>query len=123
RRTVTRFMPGETAEDALGAAQALQAHGISAVFTHLGENINEAPEALRVTDHYVALLDQIRTRGLNREVSVKLTQLGLDLSSAHTSRRTGAACGTAHGDCNARLRTDPPHCGIHRIDRRHEGRV
>ena len=82
RRTVTRFMPGETAEDALGAAQALQAHGISAVFTHLGENINEAPEALRVTDHYVALLDQIRTRGLNSEVSVKLTQLGLDLSSA-----------------------------------------
>jgi proline dehydrogenase len=75
-------MPGETADDALGAAQALQTHGISAVFTHLGENINEATEALRVTDHYVALLDQIHSRRLNSEVSVKLTQLGLDLSSA-----------------------------------------
>jgi proline dehydrogenase len=82
RRTVTRFMPGETAEDALGAAQALRAHGISAVLTHLGENINEASEAVRAADDYVALLDQIHTRRLDSEISVKLTQLGLDLSSA-----------------------------------------
>lgn len=82
RRTVTRFMPGETAEDALGAAQALRAHGISAVFTHLGENIGEASAALRATDEYIALLDRIRTRRLQSEISVKLTQLGLDLSSA-----------------------------------------
>ena len=82
RRTVKRFLPGERAEDALGAAQALRAHSISAVFTHLGENISEAPEAIRATDEYIALLDQIHTRGLDSEISVKLTQLGLDLSSA-----------------------------------------
>jgi proline dehydrogenase len=82
RRTVRRFMPGESSEDALGAAQALQAHGIGAVFTHLGENISEVPEAVRATDGYIALLDQIQRRGLDSEVSVKLTQLGLDLSSA-----------------------------------------
>ncbi len=82
RKTVARFMPGETAEDALRAAQALRTHGISTVFTHLGENINEVPAAVRATDEYVALLDQIYARGLDSEISVKLTQLGLDLSSA-----------------------------------------
>jgi proline dehydrogenase len=82
RRTVTRFMPGETANDALEAAEALRAHSISAVFTHLGENINEAPAAVRATDEYITLLDQIHARGLDSEISVKLTQLGLDLSSA-----------------------------------------
>ena len=82
RRTVTRFMPGETADDALGAAKALRAYGISAVFTHLGENINDASEAVRATDEYIALLDQIHARRLDSEISVKLTQLGLDLSSA-----------------------------------------
>jgi hypothetical protein len=55
---------------------------ISAVFTHPGENIDEAPGAVRATDEYIALLDQIHARGLDSEISVKLTQLGLDLSSA-----------------------------------------
>jgi proline dehydrogenase len=75
-------MPGETAEDALGAAEVLRTHSISAVFTHLGENINEGPGAVRATDEYIALLDQIQARGLDSEISVKLTQLGLDVSSA-----------------------------------------
>ena len=48
RRTVSRFMPGETAEDALAAARQLQAqHGIAALFTELGENITDAAEATR----------------------------------------------------------------------------
>jgi proline dehydrogenase len=83
RRTVSRFMPGETAEDALAAAQQLQAeHGIAALFTELGENITDASEAALVTEHYLELLDQIRARDLTAEVSVKLTQLGVDLSSS-----------------------------------------
>ena len=82
RRTVARFMPGETAEDALSAAQQLQTNGIATVFTELGENITDAAEAGRVTEHYVALLEQIRARELPGEVSVKLTQLGVDVSSA-----------------------------------------
>ena len=82
RRTVSRFMPGETAGDALSAAQKLQAQGIATVFTELGENISDTSEATRVTEHYIALLDQIQARGLPSEVSVKLTQLGVDISSA-----------------------------------------
>jgi proline dehydrogenase len=80
RRTVSRFMPGETLDDAVGAAQILQAKKIGTVFTHLGENIKDRPEAQQVTDHYLEVLDRIRQKNLRTEISVKLTQLGLDLS-------------------------------------------
>lgn len=79
RRTVSRFMPGETVEDALGAASALRDKGIGSVFTYLGENICEPAEATQVTDHYLMVLDRIRGRNLQTEISVKLTHLGLDL--------------------------------------------
>jgi len=73
-------MPGETADDALAAALALQQRSIGTVFTHLGENITDPGEADSVASHYLQVLDQIREMHLNTEVSVKLTQLGLDLS-------------------------------------------
>jgi len=80
RRAVSRFMPGETAQDALSAAQQLQKLSIATVFTRLGENITDRSEANAVTEHYLQVLDRIRELGLAAEVSVKLTQLGLDLS-------------------------------------------
>jgi proline dehydrogenase len=79
RRTVTRFMPGEDAQDAISAARILAANGIRTVFTHLGENVAERAEAQAVTEHYRGLLDRIRAANLGTEISVKLTQLGLDL--------------------------------------------
>jgi proline dehydrogenase len=81
RRTVTRFMPGENVEDALAAAQTLASNGIGAVLTHLGENITDRAEAQEVTKHYLNVLDRIRAANLPAEVSVKLTQLGLDLDN------------------------------------------
>ncbi len=80
RSTVCRFMPGETLEDALGAAQGLQGKGIGTVFTHLGENIKDRSEAQQVTEHYLEVLDRVGQKRLPTEISVKLTQLGLDLS-------------------------------------------
>jgi proline dehydrogenase len=80
RRTVSRFMPGETLEDALGAAQILRGKKIGTVFTHLGENIKDRAEAQQVADHYREVLERIRGKNLPAEISVKLTQLGLDLS-------------------------------------------
>lgn len=80
RRGVSRFMPGETADDALAAAGKLQQDGIGTVFTLLGENITERAEAERVAGHYVDVLQRIAALALPTEVSVKLTQLGLDLS-------------------------------------------
>jgi proline dehydrogenase len=80
RGTVSRFMPGETLDDALGAAQTLRKKKIGSVLTHLGENIQDRSEARQVTEHYLKVLERIRERGLRAEISVKLTQLGLDLS-------------------------------------------
>jgi proline dehydrogenase len=81
RSTVSRFMPGENFEDALKAAQILATKRVGTVFTHLGENIKDRAEAQQVTEHYLEVLDQIRNSGLKAEISVKLTQLGLDLSA------------------------------------------
>jgi proline dehydrogenase len=79
RRTVTRFMPGEDVQDALTAARGLSTNGIRTVFTHLGENVALRAEAEMVTQHYHSVIDRIRAAGLGTEISLKLTQLGLDL--------------------------------------------
>jgi proline dehydrogenase len=72
-------MPGETLDDALAAAKNLKQSSVGTLLTSLGENITEPAEATRVVEHYIAALEQIRNRGLGTELSVKLTQLGLDL--------------------------------------------
>jgi proline dehydrogenase len=79
RRTVTRFMPGETIDDALAAARQLAEKRIATLVTHLGENIEDRSEAESVTNHYLDVLQRISAANLPTEVSVKLTQLGLDL--------------------------------------------
>jgi proline dehydrogenase len=81
RRAVSRFLPGETVEDALAAAETLRQQNLGAVFTQLGENITDAAEAAKVAEHYIGVLEKIRARALNAELSVKLTQLGLDLGA------------------------------------------
>jgi proline dehydrogenase len=81
RRSVERFMPGEKLADALGAARALEDQHLETVFTRLGENVSTAAEAAEVAAHYLEVLDRVREAGLRGEVSVKLTQLGLDLGS------------------------------------------
>ncbi len=80
RRSVSRFMPGERLDDALLAAQALRTRKIGSIFTNLGENIKDRSEAMQVTEHYLGALDRIHQSGLGTEISIKLTQLGLDLS-------------------------------------------
>jgi len=80
RRSVSRFMPGETLEEALSAAQGLLGKQIGSVFTYLGENVADRDEASQVTGHYLEVLDRVHQLNLTTEVSVKLTQLGLDLS-------------------------------------------
>jgi proline dehydrogenase len=79
RRTVERFMPGEDAEDALTAAGRLQQNGLHTILSHLGENVADRAEAEAVTQHYLEVLKRIRELGLGSELSIKLTQLGLDL--------------------------------------------
>ena len=100
RRAVHRFMPGETVEEALDAAEFFRPRGIGILFTQLGENLTQLAEAEAVSAHYHDLLDKIAARGLDAEISVKPTQLGLDLDrdaalrlltglAAHAAERNG----------------------------------
>lgn len=73
-------MPGETLDDAVASARELAARNISTAFTHLGENITDRNEAELVASHYLAVLQRIQSEKLTTEISVKPTQLGLDLS-------------------------------------------
>jgi proline dehydrogenase len=79
RRAVRRFMPGENLADALAAALPLQAAGIATLYTRLGENLEHVAEADEVAAHYIDAIDRIVAAGITGEVSVKPTQLGLDL--------------------------------------------
>jgi len=79
QRAVRRFMPGERLEDALAAADTLQAQGIGVLFTHLGEALTDLAEADAVVTHYHDVIERSRARAMPVEVSVKPTQLGLGL--------------------------------------------
>ncbi len=79
RRSVSTFMPGERIEDAMAASSEQQSRGIGTIFTRLGENVTRIEEAEEVTRHYLDVLDRIHTAGLDAQISVKPTQLGLDL--------------------------------------------
>ena len=79
RRTVARFMPGETLDAALGAAARLANDGLPTIVTELGENVTTRKEAEDVADHYIDAYGTIADRRLDTEISVKPTHLGLDL--------------------------------------------
>lgn len=78
KRATRRFMPGEELDDALAEARRLQADGIATTVTRLGENVSTAEEADEVVTHYEGVLRTVAEQGLDAEVSVKPTQLGLD---------------------------------------------
>jgi len=86
RRSVSRFMPGEQIDDALRAAGELKPQGITTILTKLGENLTGIDEAEQVTLHYLDVLDRIAASGLDAQISVKPTQLGLDLDRALCER-------------------------------------
>jgi proline dehydrogenase len=79
RKSVSKFMPGETVEDALRAAKEQQPLGITTILTHLGENLTKKEEAEEVTQHYLDVFEKVAAAGLDAHISVKPTQLGLDL--------------------------------------------
>jgi proline dehydrogenase len=78
----SRFVAGETIETACDAVAELNTRGISASLDLLGESVSNEAEARETGRQYLALLDRIHARGLNANVSVKLTALGQDISDA-----------------------------------------
>ena len=131
RRAVRKFMPGEQIEDALEAAEQFRPLGISILLTQLGENLESAGQAEGVAAHYHDVLDKIMARGMDAEISVKPTQLGLDLDAdatlrhlqslaAHAAEAKGSLWldmeGSAYTDATLdlyrRLKADHPAVGV-----------
>ena len=79
RRAVRRFMPGERLQDAIEAARNLRDHGIETILTYLGENLSNRSQAHAVVEEYLEALGRVAALNLPTVVSVKLTELGLDL--------------------------------------------
>jgi proline dehydrogenase len=79
RAGVRRFMPGETTDEAIAAAKRLGEQGLPTMFTLLGENVTNLGAARRVVEDYRATYDRIVSEGLDTEISVKPSHLGLDL--------------------------------------------
>ncbi|MDT8368064.1 MAG: proline dehydrogenase family protein [Longimicrobiales bacterium] len=105
RRAVRRFMPGEVMEDALREADALLKVEIPSLVTELGENVETLEDARRVVEEYLELARTIEARGLDTELSVKPTHLGLDLgldaTVAHLVEIARAAPGIVWVDMEA----------------------
>ena len=80
RRLATRFVAGETLEDALAVGRRLYSEGITITLDHLGESVTSLEEAAEARDVYLKTLDAMHQAGIQPNVSLKLTQFGLDLS-------------------------------------------
>src|SRR5439155_15454018 len=73
---------GQTLAERLSVARRMNAEGISVTLDHLGENVTSIEEAAASRDEYIRALDEIHAAGLNANVSIKLTQFGMDLDEA-----------------------------------------
>jgi proline dehydrogenase len=100
RRAAQRFVPGETLDSAVVAARVSNAAGYMVSLDLLGENVFTREGALRAADSYAAMFDRIAAEKLNGNVSLKLTQLGLDLDFAlcEASVLRIAECAARHGN-------------------------
>jgi proline dehydrogenase len=79
RRFASRFVAGETIEQAVDAAKGLTQRGITASLDLLGESVTAEAEAAAARDQYLRMLDSMAASGVEVNVSVKLTQMGLDI--------------------------------------------
>jgi proline dehydrogenase len=77
-----RFIAGETIEEAIQAARTIEAQGLMLTLDYLGESVTSIAEAEAVSREYLGIIDAIVQAGIGRNLSLKLTQLGLDVDRA-----------------------------------------
>ncbi|HEX8981246.1 MAG TPA: proline dehydrogenase family protein [Ktedonobacterales bacterium] len=80
QRVARRFVAGETLDEAIQVAHAVNRRRISASLDHLGENTSDEREANAATDDYVNIIERIHSESADANISIKLTALGLDIS-------------------------------------------
>lgn len=90
-----RFVAGSTLEEAIEAAKKLNADGLSVSMDYLGEHVESLEEADAATASYIECVEQIRESGLDANVSIKLTQLGMGMDDGAAARHLDAIAGAA----------------------------
>lgn len=95
RRLSARFVAGETLADAVEAAQELNAKGASVSLDHLGEHVTDRTQAERARDDYLACLDAIGEHGVDGNISVKLSQLGMGVDNDLATASLGSLAARA----------------------------
>jgi proline dehydrogenase len=98
RRVVMRFVAGETLDEAVAVARELNSRGFLVSLDHLGEHVSNTALAVQAERDYRDCLDRIEVEGLDANISVKLTQLGLGLDDELAERSLAElAAGAAIG--------------------------
>jgi proline dehydrogenase len=83
RSFARRFIAGETTAEAIDAARAVEARGLLLTLDHLGESVGSLADADTATREYREICETIVAAGIGRNISLKLTQLGLDVDRAY----------------------------------------
>ena len=78
----SRFVAGETVEAAIDVSRQLESQGLLVTLDHLGKPVRTLDESTDATDEYVRLINVIGGAGVERNISLKLTQLGIDVDRA-----------------------------------------
>ena len=87
-----RFVPGQTIQEAVAVVRRLNASGIRTTLDVLGENVMDRPAAEAAVATYLATLDWIQREGLSSNVSLKLTQMGLDIDRDYCLANVARIC-------------------------------
>ena len=80
RRVARRFIAGETLEETIEVVKKLNAEGLTVTLDYLGESVHTAEDAQQAVEQYRKILNAIAEYNLQATVSLKLTQLGLDIA-------------------------------------------
>ena len=105
QKVAFRFVAGETVDDAIDTARTLNNQGLSTTMDFLGESVTSAADATAARDEIIRLLDRIHKTGINANVSVKLSQLGLKIDPELTHDNMRLILERAQ-HCNNRIRID-----------------
>jgi len=127
RRLASRFVAGDTLDDALAVGRRLNSEHIAITLDHLGESVTSLAEAAQARDVYRHLLDAMRESKLEPNVSLKLTQFGLDLSPeaclanvGQVVERAAAIAGFIRVDMESSEYTDRTLAVVRELHARHQ---
>jgi len=96
----SRFVAGETKEDAVAAVKVLNSAGIKTTLDILGENVSSEQMARDLANQYIEVLETIQANSITANVSLKLTQMGLDISDDFCYENVGRIIETAKAQNN-----------------------